>query len=151
MRSLSSVLAFVLIASGSNALEYRVGTLDIIHPWSRATPRGSTVGAGYMAIRNGGTAQDRLIGGSSDVAAKLEIHETTITDGVAKMRPVSGGLLIKPGETVQLKPGALHVMFVGLKNPLNPGDHINATLIFEKAGAVNIDFDVVAMGSTPKN
>ena len=84
-------------------------------------------------------------------SAKLEIHETTITDGVAKMRPVSGGLLIKPGETVELKPGALHVMFVGLKNPLNPGDHINATLIFEKAGAVNIDFDVVAMGATPKN
>jgi copper(I)-binding protein len=69
--------------------------------------------------------------------------------GVAKMRPVKGGLEIKPGETVELKPGSFHVMFVGLKKPLSAGDHINATLVFEKAGTVSVEYDVRAMGSEP--
>jgi periplasmic copper chaperone A len=68
-------------------------------------------------------------------------------NGVAKMRPVNGGLEIKPGETVELKPGSFHVMFVGLKKPLSAGDHVKATLVFEKAGSVSIDYDVRAMGS----
>jgi copper(I)-binding protein len=63
------------------------------------------------------------------------------------MRPVKGGLEIKPGETVELKPGSFHVMFVGLKKPLSAGDQFKATLVFEKAGSVNIDYDVRAMGS----
>jgi len=67
------------------------------------------------------------------------------------MRPVKGGLEIKPGETVELKPGSLHVMFVGLKKPLTAGEHVNATLVFEKAGAINIEYDVRAMGTTPGN
>jgi periplasmic copper chaperone A len=69
--------------------------------------------------------------------------------GIAKMRPVKGGLEIKPGETVELKPGSLHVMFVGLKKPLSAGDQVKATLVFEKAGSVNVDYDVRAMGSQP--
>jgi copper(I)-binding protein len=67
--------------------------------------------------------------------------------GVAKMRPVKGGLEIKPGETVELKPGSFHIMFVGLKKPLSAGDHFKATLVFEKAGTVSVDYDVRAMGS----
>jgi hypothetical protein len=66
---------------------------------------------------------------------------------VAKMRPVKGGLEIKPGETVELKPGSFHVMFVGLKKPLSAGDHFKVTLVFEKAGSVSVDYDVLAMGS----
>ena len=60
-----------------------------------------------------------------------------------------GGLEIKPGDTVELKPGSLHVMFVGLKKPLAAGDHINATLVFEKAGTVNVEYEVRAMGAEP--
>ena len=120
---------------------------DISDPWSRATPKGSSVAAGYMTIKNNGSTPDRLIEGSSDVASKFEVHEMKMEKGVAKMRPVKGGLEIKPGESVELKPGSFHVMFVGLKKPLSAGDHFKATLVFEKAGTVSVDYDVRAMGS----
>jgi copper(I)-binding protein len=68
--------------------------------------------------------------------------------GVAKMRPVQGGLEIKPGETVELKPGSHHVMFTDLKKPLKAGEHFKATLTFEKAGKVDVDCDVRAVGAT---
>jgi copper(I)-binding protein len=70
-------------------------------------------------------------------------------DGVAKMRPIKGGLEIKPGDTVEFKPGSLHIMFVGLKKPLATGDRINATLVFEKAGTVSVEYEVRAMGGEP--
>lgn len=133
--------------SAASAAEFKAGSLDISDPWSRATPKGSSVAAGYMTIKNNGSTPDRLVSGSSDVAAKFELHEMKMENGVAKMRPVKDGLEIKPGETVELKPGALHVMFVGLKKPLSAGDHFKATLVFEKAGAVSIDYDVRAMGA----
>ena len=105
--------------------------------------------AGYMKITNTGTTPDRLISGSSDVAPKFEVHEMTMENGVAKMRLIKGGLEIKPGETVELKPGSFHVMFVGLKKPLTTGGHIKAALVFEKAGTVNVEYDVRAMGAEP--
>ena len=141
--------AFGLAVTAASAGDYKAGSLDISDPWSRATPKGSSVAAGYMKIKNNGSTPDRLIGGSSDVAAKFEVHEMKIEDGVAKMRPVKGGLEIKPGETVELKPGSFHVMFVDLKKPLSAGDHFMATLAFENAGTVSVDYDVRAMGSEP--
>jgi periplasmic copper chaperone A len=141
--------AFSLAITVASAGDYKAGSLDISDPWSRATPKGSSVAAGYMKIKNNGSTPDRLIGGSSDVASKFEVHEMKMEDGVAKMRPVKGGLEIKPGETVELKPGSFHVMFVDLKKPLSAGDHFKATLAFEKAGTVSVDYDVRAMGSEP--
>jgi periplasmic copper chaperone A len=139
--------AFGLAVTAVSAGDYKAGSLDISNPWSRATPKGSNVAAGYMKITNSGPAPDRLISGSSDVASKFEVHEMRMESGVAKMRPVTGGLEIKPGETVELKPGSFHIMFGGLKKPLGAGDHFKATLVFEKAGTVNVDYDVRAMGS----
>ena len=144
---LASLFGLAVVAS--HARDYKAGTLDIADPWSRATPKGSSVAAGYMKIKNTGSTPDRLISGSSDVSSKFEVHEMTMENGVAKMRPVNGGLEIKPGDTVELKPGSFHVMFVGLKKPLAAGDHITATLTFEKAGTVNVEFDVLAMGVEP--
>jgi periplasmic copper chaperone A len=141
--------AFALAVSAASAGDYKAGSLDISDPWSRATPKGSSVAAGYMKITNSGSTPDRLIGGSSDVASKFEVHEMKMEDGVAKMRPVKGGLEIKPGETVELKPGSFHIMFVDLKKPLSGGEHFKATLAFEKAGTVSVDYDVRAMGSEP--
>ena len=138
-----------LAAAAAYARDYKVGSLNIADPWSRATPKGATVGAGYMKITNTGATPDRLISGSADVAPTFEVHEMTMDNGVAKMRPIKGGLEIKPGETVELKPGSFHVMFVGLKKPLVVGDHIKATLVFEKAGTINVEYDVRAMGATP--
>jgi periplasmic copper chaperone A len=149
MRPIAFVFAaaFALALNPAHAGDYKAGSLDISNPWSRATPKGSSVAAGYMTIKNTGSTPDRLVEGSSDVASKFEVHEMKMENGVAKMRPVKGGLEIKPGETVELKPGSYHIMFVGLKKPLSAGDHVKATLVFEKAGSVSIDYDVRAMGS----
>jgi periplasmic copper chaperone A len=141
--------AFSLAVTVASAGEYKAGSLDISNPWSRATPKGASVAAGYMRIKNSGSTPDRLVSGSSDVASKFELHEMKMEHEVARMRPVKDGLEIKPGETVELKPGSFHVMFVGLKKPLTAGDHFKATLVFEKAGSVNVDYDVLAMGSEP--
>ena len=137
----------VMALTTAHAGDYQVGSLVVTDPWSNATPKGATVGAGYMKITNNGSTPDRLTSGSSDVASKFEVHEMKMESGVAKMRPIKGGLEIKPGETVELKPGSFHVMFGGLKKPLSAGDHFKATLVFEKAGTVNVDYDVRAMGS----
>src|SRR5262249_207740 len=64
------------------------------------------------------------------------------------MRPVEGGLEIKPGETIELKPGSLHAMLVGLKQPLQKGQTVKGTLEFEKAGKVDIEYAVEALGAT---
>jgi periplasmic copper chaperone A len=151
IRTIVPVLFALLMfsAPAAHAKDYHAGSLDISGPWSRATPKGASVGAGYLTIKNTGTTADRLIGGSSDTAAKFEVHEMTMDNGVMKMRPIKGGLEIKPGETVEFKPEGLHVMFVGLKKPLKQGDHVKATLEFEKAGKVDVDFDVTGMGGPP--
>jgi copper(I)-binding protein len=138
-----------LAAAIAHARDYKAGALDIVDPWSRATPKGATVAGGYMKIKNTGSTPDRLIGGSSDVASKFEVHEMKMENGVAKMRPIKDGLEIKPGDTVELKPGSFHIMLVDLKKPLTAGDQIKATLVFEKAGKVNVEYDVLAMGAEP--
>jgi hypothetical protein len=148
MRISVSILAVLLavLAPAAHAAEFHAGSLDISGPYSRATPKGASIAAGYVTIKNTGTTPDRLIGGSSDAAAKFEVHEMSMDNGIMKMRPIKGGLEIKPGETVELKPQGLHIMFVGLKKPLKAGDHVKATLVFQKAGKVDVDFDVTGMG-----
>jgi len=141
-------LAFVLALGGTAAAEeYSVGTIQIGNPWTRATPKGSTVAGAYMTITNKGSAPDRLVGGSSSVADRFEVHSMVMDGGVAKMRPVDGGLEIKPGETVELKPGGFHVMLTGLKQPLDKGQKVKATLEFEKAGKVEVEYTVEALGA----
>jgi periplasmic copper chaperone A len=141
------VLATASLGSIAAAQEFKAGDLTIDHPWSRATPAGAKVAAGYMTIVNKGTAPDRLIGGSTSAAGRLEIHEMAMKDGVATMRPVTGGLPIEPGKTVSLAPGGYHLMFQDLKAPLKKGDKLIATLEFEKAGKVDVTLDVQAVGA----
>ena len=133
------------------AHEYNIGSLHIVHPWSRATPKGATIGAGYLKITNNGTAPDRLLGGSSEAAKSFELHVMSMENGVMKMRPVEGGIEIKPGETVEFKPESYHVMFVGLKEPLVQGHRVKATLDFEKAGKVAVEFVVESIGARQGN
>jgi copper(I)-binding protein len=144
---LASGLLGLLVAT-AHAADYKAGSMVIADLWSRATPKGASVAGGYMKITNTGSTPDRLVAGSSSVASGFEVHEMSMAGGVAKMRPVQGGFEIKPGETVELKPGSYHVMFTGLKKPLKAGQHFQATLMFEKAGKVDVDYDVRAMGAT---
>lgn len=130
-----------------SAHDYKVGSLQIAHPWSRATPKAAKVGAGYLRVINGGSEPDRLLGGTSPVARRLELHRSAVVDGIASMRPVEGGIEVRPGETVELAPGGVHLMLVDLKQPLKVGDRIGATLTFEKAGAVAVEFTVQGIGA----
>ncbi|MEL7048701.1 MAG: copper chaperone PCu(A)C [Pseudomonadota bacterium] len=124
------------------AHDYKVGSIKIDHPWTRVTPPGVKVGAGYMTIENTGDTADKLIGGSFSLAKKLEMHTTEVTDGIARMREISGGLEIAPGATVTFQPGGKHLMFMGLSAALEDGKKIDGTLEFEKAGTVTVKFAV---------
>ena len=146
-RFIAAAAIALLSTSPALPVEAVVGSLKILAPWARATPKGATIGGGYLTITNTGTAADRLIGGSSAVSEKFEIHEMSMDNGVMKMRPLSAGLEIKPGQSVTLKPGGLHVMFVGLKKPLEKGQQIKTTLVFEKAGKVDVVFIVGGIGA----
>src|SRR6266550_2163602 len=108
-------LALALAAGAAEAAEYRIGDLQIREPWTRATPKGADVAAGYMTIVNRGAQPDRLIGGSAMGAGRFEIHRMTSNQGVMQMRPVTEGLEIKSGETIELKPGSWHAMLLDLK------------------------------------
>ena len=145
---LAAMLAFATTAVSAH--EYKAGSIEIKHPWSRATPKGATVAGGYMKIINTGTAPDRLVGGSSEVAGKFEIHEMSTDNGVMKMRMLANGIEIKPGQTVEFKPGSYHLMFVGISKPLEQGKRVKGTLEFEKAGKVEVEYAVEAIGGSPK-
>ena len=138
----------VVAAAASAAPAQKAGALTLEQPWSRATPGGAKVGGGYLRITNPGTAPDRLIGGSFPLAARVEVHEMRLEGDVMRMKPVEGGLEIKPGATVELKPGGFHLMFVDLKEPLKEGQTFKGTLLFEKAGAIEVEYAVRGIGAS---
>jgi periplasmic copper chaperone A len=138
----------LIFAPPARAADYDIGSIHITQPWARATPKGASSGAAYMTITNNGQTPDRVSCVSSDASAQCQIHTMTMEDGVMKMRPVEGGLEIKPGETVMLKPSGFHVMLVNLKHPLQQGKMVKATLKFENAGTINVEYPVVAIGAT---
>ena len=130
------------------AADYDVGSIHISQPWARATPKGASSGAAYMTITNRGSTPDRVSCVSSDISGQCQIHSMTMDNGVMKMRPVEGGLEIKPGETVTLRPSGFHVMLVDLKQPLQQGKMAEATLKFENAGTVKVEFPIAAIGAS---
>jgi periplasmic copper chaperone A len=141
-----AMLCFSLVAP-ARAAEVRAGDLVITQAWSRATPGGAKIGGGYLTIENKGATPDRLIGGSADIAGKIEVHEMAMKDGVMTMRPLDKGLSIEPGKTVKLAPGGYHLMMFDLKGPLKQGEKLAVTLEFEKAGKVQVPFDVAGVGA----
>src|SRR3979411_2647382 len=143
------LLAIALAFSAGNAIaeDFSIGSIQVGNPWTRATPKGSAVAGAYMTISNKGTVSDRLVGGSSPIAGQFEVHSMVMEQGVAKMRSVEGGLEIKPGEAVELKPGSFHVMLTGLTQPLEKGQKVKAQLQFEKTGEVAGEYSVEAAGA----
>jgi hypothetical protein len=133
------------VAKGSSAVE--AGQLLIEQAWTRATPGGAKVGAGYMSIINHGDVADRLIAGKSDIAERVEIHTMTMDGGVMRMRQLKEGLALAPKSITELKPGGYHVMFIGLKKAIKQGDSIALQLTFEKAGTVDLTLAAAAIGA----
>src|SRR5260221_13238260 len=142
-----AALATALLAFPVCAEDVKAGDLVISQAWSRATPGGAKIAGGYLTIENRGAAPDRLIGGSGDIAGKVEVHEMFVNNGVMTMRPLDKGLAIEPGKTVKLAPGGYHLMMFDLKGPLKQGEKVPVTLEFEKAGKVNLSLDVQGVGA----
>jgi copper(I)-binding protein len=134
----ATVAVFALSAS---AQDYTAGDLKIGHPWARKTAPGQLIGGAYVVLRNTGSTPERLLGGSTPVAERVELHSMSMEGNVMKMREVSS-VDIAPGQTVELKPGQYHLMLVGLKAPLKAGDRPPLTLRFEKAGDVKVDLTI---------
>jgi periplasmic copper chaperone A len=135
-------------AGAANAQDYKLGALEIETPWAPAVPKGSRVAAGYLTIKNTGSEPDRLVGVSSPIAGKIEIHQMSMDKGIMSMRPLPSGLEIKPGTTVEFKPSSLHLMIMGLKQPIEKGKPFKASLNFEKAGPVDVEFMVEGIGAS---
>lgn len=145
-RSTLALALGLMLVQPLAAHEYKLGDLEIGHPWSRATPPGAKVAAGYATIRNGGAGADRLLSASAEIAGRAEIHEMAVDDkGVMTMRPVQG-VDVPAGGAAELKPGGFHIMFMDLKAGAKEGERFKGTLTFEKAGTVEVEFAVQAIG-----
>ncbi len=141
--------ALTVLATPASAHQFKAGNLLIDHPWIPATPKGASTAAGYTKITNNGETPDRLIGGSAEGAKMLEVHEMKVENNIMKMRKVAAGLPIKPGETLELTPSSYHLMIMGLKGPYEKGSMVKGTLVFEKAGTVDVTFKVEGMAGMP--
>ncbi len=133
-------------AAAAKTRVYKVGELTVEAPWARATPGGAKVAGGFLKITNAGQQPDRLVGGSVPFAGRFEVHEMAMDGGVMKMRELAKGLEINPGETVELKPGGYHLMFMDLTSGLKEGQTVKGTLVFEKAGTVAVEYRVGPIG-----
>ncbi len=143
----------VLLACVATSAPHRVRAGDkaagvkIEKPWTRVTPPGAKVAAGFMKITNLSSGSERLLGGSVALAKRIEVHEMSIKDGVMRMNEVAGGLEIAPGATVVLKPGGYHLMFIGLTAAPKQGETVKGKMKFEKAGEVAVEFTVAPLGA----
>jgi len=123
---------------------YSLRSLKIGHPWTKPVAAGAPTAAGYLTITNTGRAPDRLVAVTTTAASKVEIHEMITSGGVMRMREVAGGLLIAPGATVTLAPGGYHLMFIKPTHAWQVGEHVPATLRFQHAGSIDVEFYVQA-------
>jgi periplasmic copper chaperone A len=140
-------IALALASATTFAADFQLKSLDVKAPFARATPPGSRSAGIFMAIENKGSEPDRLLSASSPVAGIVEIHEMKMDGGMMQMREVKD-IDVRPGATVELKPGGYHIMLMDLKQPLKQGDTVPVTLRFEKAGALEVRASVEAMGAT---
>lgn len=140
--SMVAVLAAITIFPTAGV----AGDLVVETPWARATISVAKTAAAYLTIKNGGSAPDRLVGARSDVAKKTGIHRSLKEGGIMKMRPVQA-LDVPAGGTVMLRPGGYHIMFMGLKAPFKMGHKFPLTLVFEKAGEIEVTVKVMKAGA----
>lgn len=146
-RLLAALCAAAVLAAGTAAAHgYGAGDVRVRHPWTRPTPPGATVAAGYLEIRNSGRTPDRLTGASSPAAAAVEMHVMTREGDVVKMREVQS--IEVPGrQRFALDPKGSHLMLTGLKKPLAKGDRVPLVLRFERAGEIKVELEVQAADS----
>lgn len=141
-----AVLLLAGTASASQAQTTSPFAIAVEHVWARATPGNVKTGVAYMTVIDHGSAADRLIGVSSPVAARAELHSMSNDGGVMKMQHIDA-IPVAPGTPTELKPGGYHIMFMELQQPLKEGDSVPMTLRFEKAGTVEVTAKVEKPGA----
>ena len=143
MKQLFIAVAFLFMGCAPSwAHKFTVGDLVIAHPWARPTLGSNSNGVAYMVITNHGVTDDRLVGVNADMATRVELHSTIMDGDVMRMRPVTDGVEIPSGEKLEILPGGLHIMFMGLKAPLKEGGEFPLSLRFEHAGVVDVSVHV---------
>lgn len=143
---LTVALATLLFSVMAQAHDYTLGSLSIDHPWARATAPGAPVGGGFMSISNSGRQPDRLIGASADFAGEVQIHESSMADGMMRMQHLPEGVTVPEEGRLVLRPGSYHLMFTGLQRRLVEGEHETVTLVFEHAGEINVELTIEGPG-----
>ena len=146
---LALALAALFTASGGLAHDFKAGNLVIAHPWARPTGASVANGAAYMSIVNSGSAAETLRVASSPLARMVEIHKTeTGEDGISRMLAQPQGIVIAPGQTVDIQPAGYHLMLVGLVRPLQRDEKVPLTLEFADAGSITVELAVQMRPST---
>lgn len=145
--ALTLVATSVAPGFAEHAQMVMAGDIKIEKAWTRATPEGAKAGGAFVTLTNQGSEADRLLDVRSDVAAKVEIHEMSMNDGVMKMQRLEDGLALAAGATVELKPGSFHIMMMGLQKAIGADEMVNITLVFERAGEVDVMFPAAPLGA----
>jgi periplasmic copper chaperone A len=140
---LLAALALGLAAATAPAHEFKAGPITIGHPYARTTAPGQPNGGGFLKLVNQGATADKLLSASTAAAGSVELHTMRMEGDVMRMRQVDT-IELPAGGTVELKPGGMHLMFIGLKQPLVAGEKFPLTLRFEKAGEVIVTVNVEA-------
>jgi periplasmic copper chaperone A len=146
MKKLLTVCLLMLLAAPAAAHEIKVGSLEIVHPWARATAGAAKTGAIYMRIENNGDTDDQLISMATDAAERVEMHTSSEENGVASMQKVDA-IDLPAHSTIEFKPGKYHVMLIGVDPPLREYDTFKMTLVFAKAGEVEVEVYVEEAGA----
>jgi copper(I)-binding protein len=151
---LAATMIMAPVAGTSAALahnhggEAASGGVVINQPYAKATMPGAKVAAAYMQVKNTGKSPVTLTAATTPACEKVEVHTMSMDGGIMRMREVTGGVTIPPGETVKFVSGGMHLMLMGLKQQLTPGTTIPMTLTFTGAPAQTVQFPVQAMGDS---
>jgi periplasmic copper chaperone A len=141
-----TLLLVLCVGSTARAQTSVASKIVVEQPFARATPKGAMTGAAYMTLVNNGASADRLVGATTPVADKVQFHKETEDNGVSRMREVHS-VDLEPGAKVSFKPGDMHMMIVGLKQPLVQGQTLSLALQFEKAGNIEVTVPIQGIGA----
>jgi periplasmic copper chaperone A len=141
-----TLLLVLCVGGAARAQTSAASTIVVEQPFARATPKGAMTGAAYMTLLNNGASAERLVGATTPVADKVQFHQASEENGVSRMREVPS-VDLEPGAKVSFKPGDMHMMIVGLKQPLVQGQTLSLALQFEKAGNVEVTVPIQGIGA----
>ena len=145
----ASILGLSLFLAAGAALAGAADTVQAVDPYIRAMPPGQSVSAAFRGLSNTGKEDHTLVAAETPAAMMVELHEHTMADGMMQMREVEQ-IDLPAGATVELKPGGLHIMLMGLKSQLKPGDRVEITLIYGDGSKATVQVPVRKIGATLK-